>query len=206
MKTLIYFAFLTFISIVGYCQTEFICYSGNGKMELASGEIIEGTIEFCLSSPAKVRIVQTEQTEKEKYKSDEVKQFNIEDKHYLSVSLKGGVSVGNSDQFARVLTPADWKVKVFMTETQPSVVVSVSGEIPITVSYYCSIPGDNNLYELSNMKFTPFKKMAKYLADCPSVAAKINNKEEGYFVSMIATDAARKEVFLNVAKEYQNCK
>jgi hypothetical protein len=193
------------MTIAAFAQNDFVCYTDNGKLVMASGQIIEGKVQYCLTSPAKVFVTPAGATKDVKYKCDEVKEFNIDEKQYISISLKGGdVSIGSGKQFARLLTPADFKVKLLISETQPAVVTG--NNYAITVSYYCQVPGAENANALSDLKFTPFKKMAKYLVDCPAIATKIENKEEGYSLPMMTTDDARKDVFLKIAGEYQNCK
>jgi hypothetical protein len=206
MKTKISFAVLGVFLVVGlYAQTDFVCYSGTGKVTMKTGEVLEGKVEYCLSYPGKVYLTQVGATKDTKYKCDEVKEFNIDDKQYVSISCKGGaVSVGSDKQFARLLSPVDYKIKLYISETQPSVVTD--NNYSKTISYYCQLPGETEAaYALSDMKFTPFKKMAKYIADCPSIATKIESKAEGYTVPMITTDEARKEIFMKIADEYQNC-
>ncbi len=206
MKSLFSFSVLCLLTSLGVnAQTDFVCYSGNGKATLKSGEVIEGKIEYCLSYPGKVYVTPAGATKDTKYKCDEVKEFNIDDKQYVSLSCKGGaVTVGSDKAFVRLLTPADYKLKLYISETQPAVVTD--NNYAISVMYYCQIPGDTEAaYALSDLKFTPFKKMAKYIADCPSLATKIESKAEGYTVGMVTTDEARKEVILKIAGEYQTC-
>jgi hypothetical protein len=206
MKATISFSvFCLLLSIGAFAQSDFVCYSGNGKVIMKSGDVIEGKVEFCLSYPGKVYVTPAGATKDTKYKCDEVKEFNIDDKQYVSLSCKGGaVTVGSDKAFVRLLTPVDYKLKLYISETQPAVVTD--NNYAKTVMYYCQIPGDTDAaYALSDLKFTPFKKMAKYIADCPAIATKIENKEEGYTVPMMTTDEARKEVVLKIANEYQTC-
>lgn len=188
-----------------YAQNEFVCYSGPGKIILTSGEIVTGKVSYYLYAPARVEITPEGQTKDVKYKCDEVKEFSVVDKQYFSVKMKGGaVSIGNGEAFGRLLTSDDSKIKVYISETQPTVVVN--SNFDVTTSYYASVPGDETAYALSDLKFTPFKKVAKYLEDCPSIVTKINNKEKGFTFPMVTTDEARLDVMLNVAREYQACK
>jgi len=193
------------LSMSAYAQNDFIYYSGPGKIVLASGETVTGKVNYGLSSPAKVEIIPDGQTKYVKYKCDDVKEFSVEDKQYLPVKMKGGaVTIGSGLAFGRLLTPADSKIKIFISETQNTVVVN--NNFTITTSYYASVPGDETAYALSDLKFTPFKKMAKYVESCPSLVAKITAKEKGYSYPMVTTDEARLEVFVNVARENQDCK
>ncbi len=204
-KLSIFLSLVAVFSLSSFAQTDFICYSGQGKVLLASGETVTGKVSYCLSTPSRVDITPEGQSKDVKYKCDEVKEFTVEDKQYLSVKMKGGaVTIGSGESFGRLLTAADSKIKIFLSETQPTVVVG--GNFAVTVSYYASVPGDETAYALSDLKYTPFKKMVKYIADCPSLVEKINNKEKDFSIPMLTTDEARLVVFTNVAREYQQCK
>ncbi|MBO9684222.1 MAG: hypothetical protein J7502_16410, partial [Flavisolibacter sp.] len=50
-------------------------------------------------------------------------------------------------------------------------------------------------------------KMSKLVADCPLLAAKISNKEDGYFYAQVSlfTDK-RVNVIMNIIEEYNNCR
>ncbi len=187
-----------------FAQSDYISYSGQGKVVLTDGTEVTGKVVFWIYTPARVHVTPEGAKDDTKYKSDDVKEFTIEDKVYASIELKGGISVGNNKVFALLLTSPDAKLKVFKVETQPT--VSTGGSVPVTTSYYAMIPGETAAYGLSEMKFNPAKKLAKILADCPALAEKINSKTENYFYPMITTDEFRLKIFLNLSEEYQKCK
>lgn len=173
-------------------------YKGDGKLVLSSGETINGAIEFRPNTPARVEILLENQEKVTRYKSDEVKEFTVGDKHYFAIRMKGGaVTIGNSASFAQLLTPVDAKIKLYLFEVQ---------EVGVSKSYYASIPGDEMAYGLTDLKFTPFKKIIEYVKDCQPVVDKITAKEKGYWIPLTATDEMRKEVFLNVSNDHYSCK
>ncbi len=202
MKKLLFVVLGFLIAMISvFSQTDpadlFIRYEGDGKLILTSGETINGKVEFDVTTPARVEILVDSQEKATKYKSDEVKEFTVGEKHFFSVKMKGGaVSVGNSAAFAQLITPVDAKIKIYLFEEQT---------VTYTKSYYVSIPGDETAYGLTDLKFTPFKKIIAYVKDCQLVVDKINAKEKGFWIPLTATDEMRKEVFLNVSNTHFNC-
>ena len=69
-----------------------------------------------------------------------------------------------------------------------------------------NFPNENYAEPLTGMHFSPSKKLAKLVADCPDLAAKIENKEEGYTYPTISADDARLDIFMRIAEEYHKCK
>jgi hypothetical protein len=187
-------------TVTAFSQTDdiIIRYKGDGKLVLTTGETINGKVEFLPSSPGKVEIIPEGQEKETRYKYDEVKDFTVGDKHYFSVKMKGGaVQVGNSTYFAQLITPEDARIKMYMFETQ---------DLGVSKSYYASIPGDETAYALTDLKFTPFKKIIEYVKDCQTLVDKITAKEKGYSIPLTATDDMRKEVFMNISTTHYNCK
>jgi hypothetical protein len=192
-------------TLSAFAQTDYVSYSGPGTIVLTSGETLNGKVTYWLYAPAKVHFLADGKEKDTKYNCDEVKEFAVDGKQFLSVKMKGGaVTVGSGEAFGRLLTAADAKIKIFVSETQPAVVVG--NDFSITTSYYASVPGEATAYALSDIRFTPFKKMAKYVEDCTVLADKITNKEKDFTYPMMTTDEARLVVFTNVSREYQQCK
>lgn len=179
-------------------------YSGAGMVTLLDGSEVRGVVTYYPSSPGKVFVKKDGEEKSEKYKAKDVKEFTLSDLHYYSIIAKGGVDIGSDGAFGRLLNSPDSKIKLFLCESQSNIVVGSTP--PVDQSYYALVPGETAAYTLSGMKFTPFKKMANIVADCPDLAKKITGKEEGYFCPMMTTDDYRLKVFLKVAEEYSNCK
>lgn len=187
-------------SCLTFAQSE---YKGPGKVVLSSGETLTGTVEYQLTEPGKVQILPEGQEKWGKYKSDEVKEFTVNEMHYLPYKVKGGeVKIGNTFLFLRLMVPADFKLKILISETLP--IVYTVGASPDKM-YYAVIPGDETAYALSDLKFTPFKKMAGYLSDCQVIVDKINQKDKDHFVPLASTDEMKLKIFLNVSNTYQFC-
>lgn len=183
-----------------FAQSE---YKGPGKVVLSSGETLTGLVDYELTQPGRVHILPDGLDKWAKYKSDEVKEFTVDGKNYLPYKVKGGeVQIGNTFLFLRLMVPADYKLKILVSETLPPV---YSAGDPPDKMYYAVIPGDETAYALSDLKFTPFKKMAGYLSDCQDIVDKINSKDKDHFVPLASTDEIKLKIFLNVANTYQIC-
>lgn len=183
---------------------DFVEYSSDGKVILANGSEIIGTVRYMPTSPGKVFVTPNGSTEKEKYKAVEVKEFTVQGFTYHSIKTGGEINVGKDGAFGRILNQPDSKIKIYLCESQPSI---VAGAIPPPdKSYYASLPGEPEALNINGGKFMPFKKITKYLADCPDLVSKIEGKTEGYTYPMMTTDDVRLKVFLKVAEEYQSCK
>jgi hypothetical protein len=194
-----------FLSLALVAQSDFVHYKGKGQALLKDGTTVTGFIEYCLEFPGKVYVTPEGQSKDTKYDADDVKSFNIDDKQFVSVKAADAAAGPPKVTFLRFLTPADYKIRILIQETQP-VIVS-NNDFTITTTYFCMLPGDDaNAYAVGEMKFVPFKKMNNYIANCPALVARIEAKDKEVYVPSITTDDIRREVFLKVAEEYQNCK
>ncbi len=187
-----------------FAQTDYLRYTGKGKVVFANGESAVGIVAYDLFAPGKVAILPENDSKTSRYNSDEVKEFTIDGEHYYSLKTKSGeIKVANNHIFLKSLVPDSFKMKVLLGEAQPP--VSTTENVPIVRTYYALMPGDETAYALNELKFTPFKKVAGYLSDCPAIVEKINTKEKGFSLPLVATDEIRLEVFKKVAAEYHSC-
>lgn len=77
--------------------------------------------------------------------------------------------------------------------------------------YYISFSNENRFvsWSIRGSKFFPdFEdKMSKIVSDCPSLAEKIKQKQNGYTVKQVSVDAKKNEVIKKIIEEYNNkCK
>ena len=66
----------------------------------------------------------------------------------------------------------------------------------------------DDVWRLSSSKFTPNfdEKMSLLLADCPTLAHKITEKQEGYYYRQVSFTERRADVLLNIISEYNKCR
>ena len=77
--------------------------------------------------------------------------------------------------------------------------------------YFLQLPNEEGdaVWPLGSNKFVPNfeEKMSKLVTDCPALAAKISNKEEGYFYAQVSLFKERRaNVLMTIIEEYNECK
>lgn len=201
-KVLFSILLLASISLTALSQTDFVTYVGPGNLITNTGETFNGKVVYSLSSPGKVRVIFDDKTDKT-FNYNETKEFTVNDRHYYAIKVK---IVGNPNTFAQLLNPESSSlIKVYRNEQQPTIVVDRN--FTITTSYYIGLPNQDKAIETGDLKMMPFnKKMAEVVKDCPALAKKIMDKEDGYKMGMMSVDLLRIPVYLRIAKEFDACK
>ncbi len=109
-------------------------------------------------------------------------------------------------KFLKNITPNDGKLQLFEDEyTQQN----SFGQIEKVVKLYIKLAGNNEVFDAQSDRFVPDfnEKVSRFLADCPSVSQKILNKEKDFSYAFVNQgETQRKQVWMNIAFEYNNCK
>lgn len=75
--------------------------------------------------------------------------------------------------------------------------------------YFLSFPGENRFTAWSirgNKVFPDFEyKMSELLQDCPALAMKIKQKQDGYFIKQLSFDGKKLQVIKRIVAEYNAC-
>ncbi len=76
--------------------------------------------------------------------------------------------------------------------------------------YYVSFSNENRFvsWSIRGIKFFPdFEdKMSKIVSDCPLLAEKIEQKQNGYALKQVSLDAKKNEVIKRIVEEYNKCR
>jgi len=83
------------------------------------------------------------------------------------------------------------------------------GNVEKVMKLYIKLPGNTEVFDAQSDRFVPRfnEKVSRYLADCPSVSAKILNKEKEFTYAFINQgETQRKQVWMNIAFQYNQCK
>jgi glycosyltransferase involved in cell wall biosynthesis len=191
-----------------FCQTREpeIIYSGNGKIITYDGREIQGEIEYSFVSSRKI-YYQTNGSKKENIPMKDVKEFFIDDLHFVKLATTA-LAIGDDQDIAIVKTPENNKIMMYEVISQG---IIGTGEIPAYETerdYVVLFPGQSKPKPISDLAFMPFnKKVSKLVADCPELSKKIENKEEGYKLGIIGNNKeAIFNLFLKISDEYENCK
>ncbi len=193
---------LTAIAFGAMAQTDFVSYKGQGKLITNTGETYTGLVFYALSRPRRVTVVLEDKTEKV-FNYDDTKEFNIGDRQYYTIRVK---ILGNPNTFAQLLNPeSSGFIKLYRNEQQPTIVTNK--DFTITTSYFIGIKDQEYAMAAGDIKLMPFnKKMSEIVKDCPALATKILEKQDGYKLGMISNDLMRMTVFQKIAKEFDECK
>lgn len=183
-----------------------IIYSGDGTVVLETGEQLTGLIKHSRVTQRRVSIsVDGKQTT---YKIAEVKHFTIGDIYFEKIESPI-VSIPQDYDFAILFSSPQSTIRVYEVCYQEDIAIgenAAKGLWPTNRSYHVLFPSAKKLKGLDDIAFIPFKKVTKLVSDCQPLVDKINNKEKGYFLSLVATSEQKLDAFINIANSYSQCK
>jgi len=185
-----------------------------GTVYLMNGKSYDGKIVVnksnLLSSPVKLY---TEGDKKPmQFRLPDVKGYSIRNDYFALKEIRGGVNIGKHYSFMRRLTPEDSRISLF--ENIEKVTRTTSNNTRSThyeTEYFMELPSEegDGVWSLTSSKFVPNfdEKMSKIVSDCPTVARKIANREEGYFYRQVTVfKDKRPDVLMNIIDEYNRCR
>jgi hypothetical protein len=142
-----------------------------------------------------------------------VKGYELRNEYYALKEAKGGIHLVKEYSFMKRLTNADSKIHLYenLTKVSHPSGKHTSAYTTYETEYYLQLPNEegNAAWPLNSSKFVPNfdEKMSKLVAACPSLAAKIANKEEGYFYAQVSLfKEKRTNVLMNIIDEYNACR
>jgi len=133
--------------------------------------------------------------------------YSIGNDYYAMKKLDVLLNKSSHLLFAKRLSSENSRIQLY--ELYESGKGNNTGEIKY--SYFISLPSFDR-YEtinaLSNRLTPDFDlKMSELVEDCPALAKKIRNRQNGYFVPLVSFGTyKRREVFLKIIDEYNTCK
>ena len=141
-----------------------------------------------------------------------VKAYELRNEYYELKEVKGNLSLFKEYSFMKRLTREGSKIHLYENTkkiTQPGG-KHTNAYTRYETEYYLQLPGDEGLvvWALNGSKFVPdfHQKVSKLVSDCPTLAAKISNKKNGYFYAQVSLfKEKRAGVLLNIIDEYNNC-
>ena len=182
-----------------------IIYEGSGKIVLEDGTVQEGTVHHSRVTQRRISIKAAPEDKYNTYKTKEVKEFFIDELHFVKVETPG-LGVKDPD-FALLRSQEDAAIKVYEVCWQENLGSGSGGGAvwPTHRQYYVLFPNQSKMKGIGDLAYTSSKKIAKYVKDCPELAGKLSSKQSGYAYGMIANDAMKLDVFLKVSEEYRAC-
>ena len=109
-------------------------------------------------------------------------------------------------KFLKNITPNQGKMQIFEDEyTQKN----SFGNIEKVTKMYIKLPNNEGVFDAQSDRFVPNfnEKVSRYLSDCPSVSSRILNKEKEFSYAFVNQgEVQRKQVWMNIVFEYNQCK
>lgn len=109
-------------------------------------------------------------------------------------------------KFLKNITPNQGKMQIFEDEyTQKN----SFGNIEKVTKLYIKLPNNEGVFDAQSDRFIPNfnEKVSRYLSDCPSVSSRILNKEKEFSYAFVNQgEIQRKQVWMNIVFEYNQCK
>jgi hypothetical protein len=142
----------------------------------------------------------------------DVKGYQFRNDYYELKEVRGGIRLGKEYSFMKRLTKEDSRIHLYenTTKVTTSAGPNMGSYTYYETQYFLKLPNEEGdaVWPLSSAKFVPNfdEKMSKLVADCPALAAKIANKEDGYFYAQVSLfKEKRANVLMNIIDEYNNC-
>ncbi|MDB5014226.1 MAG: hypothetical protein JWQ25_2428 [Daejeonella sp.] len=193
--------------------------TGKGTLVLNSGETFTGTFNFYLIHDY-LKFLKEFGDKEEKYAIKDVKSFSINDSVFYSKLTKGAeITMSKKKTFVLLKNSVNSKIKLY-ERTYLLDQYAESLETRIKQDLYLELPEDSEeVYSTTALKFIPFaKKISTLLAECPALALKIKEKEEGYAVAVLpkmsmnlmkmansAVAGRPDNVWMKIMLEYDEC-
>lgn len=187
---------------------------GEGMVAFQDGSQQKGNIEFEItvrsSDMSYIMFTPENEMQAKAIGENKIEYFKVNGHTFYPVKLKmDDLAIGNKRIFAEMLhTDANDPFKMYLLRmvAVKSPEFRQNGAFELSRSFYVQLPEFKVAHGLEDITFTPFaKKMSNYLKDCPELAEKIKNKEEGYKYNMFK-GAANNAVFYRIMDEYNACK
>jgi len=109
-------------------------------------------------------------------------------------------------KFLKNISPNDGKLQLFEDEyTQKN----SFGDNEKVTKLYIKLARNNEVFDAQSDRFVPNfnEKVSRFLSDCPLVSQRILNKEKDFSYAFVNQgETQRKQVWMNIAFEYNNCK
>lgn len=179
---------------------------------LLSGQKLTGKIQIrSFDNYSSVRSVSFAEGVSKEYKSfylTDIDYLFYNGSNYSVKTIKGSDMWGGAAlRFIKELTAATGKLQLFENEI---ITKDKDGKVLKETRLLIQLPGNKReVYDAQGDKFIPNfdDKVAAYLRDCPKLVSFIRNKDKDFFYAFVNQgETRRKQVWMNIVNEYNNCK
>ncbi|SDJ72135.1 hypothetical protein SAMN04487898_10491 [Pedobacter sp. ok626] len=207
---------LLFVLLWG-CNTPYYATVNNmgaqpATLTLTSGQVLNGKIQIrtfdSYSTISNVAFAEGVSKTYKTYYLNEIDFLFFNGSNYSVKNLKGNdMWGGNALRFIKELTPAGSKLQLFEHET---ISKGTDGKEVKETQLFVQLPGNTrDVYNAQSEKFIPNfdEKVAPYTTACIALTNKIKAKDKDFFYAFVNQGAVRrKQVWMNIVNEYNNCK
>jgi hypothetical protein len=185
----------------------------NGTLHLTNGKSVDGKLiintDYAIGTP--IKVYAPGEKEPMKFSLYDVKGYEMRGSYYALKQVHGGLQLGNNFSFMKRLTPENSRIHLYENiDKRINRNVNNMSTTSYDYEYYLQMPNEtgDDVWRLSSSKFTPNfdEKMSLLLSDCPTLARKIADKQEGYFYRQVSFTERRADVLLNIISEYNKCR
>ncbi len=215
MRRLIYFLFIGFC--LSACNTPYYTTVNDmggqpATLTLSNGQTLTGKIQIrtfdSYSTITNVAFAEGVSKAYKTYYLNEIDFLFFNGSNYSVKNLKGNdMWGGNALRFIKELTPANGKLQLFEHET---ISKATDGKTIKEMQIFVQLPGNiRDVYNAQGDKFIPNfdDKVSAYLSACPRLANSIKAKDPNFFYAFVTQgETRRKQVWMNIINEYNNCR
>lgn len=183
---------------------------GMGTIKLKDGTLIDGRLVFnitpSMGSQGVVQHFPENRMSPDNYYPSKVEYFQIGEAVFYPLEVK---FEGNSYViFAQMLNNnRDDKMVYYRLMIADASSQGNPSPYILKKGYFVKMKSDDRATQIGGVTLVPFaKSMSKNVADCPDLAKKIKEKEDGYKVSFLDLDSKNDDVYFRILEEYLACK
>ncbi|HEV7334250.1 MAG TPA: hypothetical protein VGN63_24670 [Flavisolibacter sp.] len=180
-----------------------------GTLYLKDGKTIDGklVIETENIFGSKVKLFAEEDRKPMQFSLNQVRGYAMRNNEYELKEIREGISIGKRQFFMKRLTPENSRIHLYEFSKKETVNKTSTRHV---TEYYVQLPGEeeNLVYSTNGSHFVPHfeQKVSRMVRDCPALAKKIAEKQNGYFYAQISLMAEKRaEVMLRIINEYNQC-
>lgn len=173
------------------------------------GKLLLGKKDWSLSNEIGIHFFEGNSKKAKFYKTDEIKAFQMGDSYFEPKFLAqgGAITTPSKKTMVKRLTPADSKMAMYEYLNHSS---TKNGqgyvEYKDVLVYFVQLPNtkDDKIYQFTDNKFTPKfdSRVSSIVADKPSLAEKIKNKDKDFFYPFVTAETRQLAVWWNIINEY----
>ncbi|RYZ58961.1 MAG: hypothetical protein EOO14_09005 [Chitinophagaceae bacterium] len=180
-----------------------------GRLYLHNGKTIDGklVIETENIFGGKVKLFAGDEKKPMQFSLSQVRGYAMDNNEYELKEIREGLSIGKRQYFMKRLTPEGSRMHLYEFSKKEIVNKTSSRHV---LEYYVELPGEeeNLVFSTNGSHFVPHfeQKVSRIVSDCPTLAKKIAEKQNGFFYAQVnLLREKRVDVLMRIIDEYNKC-